>query len=197
MPACDTLLCRAVACRARHVPDVRDVLLLLMYCLPCTSMVLPSTAHKLIIPRRPPWDGTTTPDQLDAQEKASFLNWRRCVWLRWDEAGAAHRSQATCSRLVGASPKGTPVGAVCFQHTNALACAALVACSLAACCFYPTCLAVLPMYSLCAHSGQQVQPVVSAASILQQCACTTFPSTGFVLTFFVSCTFVSPLQAAG
>jgi hypothetical protein len=37
------------------------------------------TAHKLIIPRRPPWDETTTPDQLDAQEKASFLSWRRCV----------------------------------------------------------------------------------------------------------------------
>lgn len=34
-------------------------------------------AHKLIIPRRPPWDETTTPDQLDAQEKAAFLNWRR------------------------------------------------------------------------------------------------------------------------
>ena len=34
-------------------------------------------AHKLIIPRRPAWDETTTPDQLDAQEKASFLNWRR------------------------------------------------------------------------------------------------------------------------
>jgi hypothetical protein len=37
--------------------------------------------HKLIIPRRPEWDASTTPEQLDAQEKAAFLSWRRCVWL--------------------------------------------------------------------------------------------------------------------
>eukprot|EP00878_Enallax_costatus_P047712 GHUV01058791.1.p1 GENE.GHUV01058791.1~~GHUV01058791.1.p1 ORF type:complete len:117 (-),score=29.45 GHUV01058791.1:151-501(-) len=34
-------------------------------------------AHKLHIPRRPEWDASTTPEQLDAQEKASFLDWRR------------------------------------------------------------------------------------------------------------------------
>jgi large subunit GTPase 1 len=34
--------------------------------------------HKLCIPRRPEWDASTTPEQLDAQEKAAFLNWRRC-----------------------------------------------------------------------------------------------------------------------
>ncbi|KAF6251424.1 hypothetical protein COO60DRAFT_1704822 [Scenedesmus sp. NREL 46B-D3] len=33
--------------------------------------------HKLCIPRRPKWDASTTPEQLDAQEKAAFLNWRR------------------------------------------------------------------------------------------------------------------------
>jgi large subunit GTPase 1 len=35
--------------------------------------------HKLIIPRRPQWDASTTPEQLDAQEKAAFLSWRRCA----------------------------------------------------------------------------------------------------------------------
>eukprot|EP00879_Flechtneria_rotunda_P024293 GHRR01025747.1.p1 GENE.GHRR01025747.1~~GHRR01025747.1.p1 ORF type:complete len:161 (+),score=63.12 GHRR01025747.1:222-704(+) len=35
------------------------------------------SAHKLHIPRRPPWDASTSAEQLDAQEKASFLNWRR------------------------------------------------------------------------------------------------------------------------
>lgn len=34
-------------------------------------------AHKLHIPRRPEWDASTTHEQLDAQEKASFLEWRR------------------------------------------------------------------------------------------------------------------------
>jgi hypothetical protein len=33
--------------------------------------------HKLCIPRRPEWDASTTPEQLDAQEKAAFLSWRR------------------------------------------------------------------------------------------------------------------------
>lgn len=44
-------------------------------------------AHKLIIPRRPPWDETTTPDQLDAQEKASFLSWRRQLAELEEEEG--------------------------------------------------------------------------------------------------------------
>jgi large subunit GTPase 1 len=32
---------------------------------------------RLTVPRRPPWDESTTPQQLDEQEKASLLDWRR------------------------------------------------------------------------------------------------------------------------
>ncbi|KAI9807292.1 MAG: hypothetical protein M1833_000035 [Piccolia ochrophora] len=33
--------------------------------------------NRLTIPRRPPWDDTTTRQQLDSREKASLLEWRR------------------------------------------------------------------------------------------------------------------------
>ena len=29
------------------------------------------------IPRRPPWDSTTTPDELELSERSSFVEWRR------------------------------------------------------------------------------------------------------------------------
>lgn len=32
---------------------------------------------RLTVPRRPQWDSTTTPDELDTRERESFLNWRR------------------------------------------------------------------------------------------------------------------------
>ncbi|KAM0237879.1 hypothetical protein ACHAP5_008830 [Fusarium lateritium] len=32
---------------------------------------------RLTVPRRPKWDSTTTPDELDTRERESFLNWRR------------------------------------------------------------------------------------------------------------------------
>nr|RBQ97946.1 hypothetical protein FVER53263_07968 [Fusarium verticillioides] len=32
---------------------------------------------RLTVPRRPKWDSTTTPEELDARERESFLNWRR------------------------------------------------------------------------------------------------------------------------
>eukprot|EP00878_Enallax_costatus_P006164 GHUV01006462.1.p1 GENE.GHUV01006462.1~~GHUV01006462.1.p1 ORF type:complete len:220 (+),score=52.30 GHUV01006462.1:205-864(+) len=44
-------------------------------------------AHKLHIPRRPEWDASTTPEQLDAQEKASFLDWRRQLAHLEEEEG--------------------------------------------------------------------------------------------------------------
>ncbi|ODV91454.1 hypothetical protein CANCADRAFT_11754, partial [Tortispora caseinolytica NRRL Y-17796] len=39
------------------------------------------TANKdqLIVPRRPQWDETTTPQQLEAMEKENFLEWRRLL----------------------------------------------------------------------------------------------------------------------
>jgi len=33
--------------------------------------------HRLVIPRRPGWSLTTTPEELHAQERSSFLDWRR------------------------------------------------------------------------------------------------------------------------
>ncbi|KAI9017103.1 P-loop containing nucleoside triphosphate hydrolase protein [Gaertneriomyces semiglobifer] len=33
--------------------------------------------HLLTVPRRPPWDSTTTPDELKRRENISFLEWRR------------------------------------------------------------------------------------------------------------------------
>src|ERR1700722_1439557 len=33
--------------------------------------------RRLTVPRRPPWDDTTTPEQLTQLENASFLEWRR------------------------------------------------------------------------------------------------------------------------
>ena len=33
--------------------------------------------NRLTVPRRPPWDETTTPQELDTREKASLLEWRR------------------------------------------------------------------------------------------------------------------------
>ncbi|KAL2676833.1 hypothetical protein Neosp_010599 [[Neocosmospora] mangrovei] len=32
---------------------------------------------RLTVPRRPKWDSTTTPEELDVRERESFLNWRR------------------------------------------------------------------------------------------------------------------------
>jgi len=32
---------------------------------------------RLTVPRRPKWDSSTTPDELDVRERESFLNWRR------------------------------------------------------------------------------------------------------------------------
>jgi large subunit GTPase 1 len=32
---------------------------------------------RLTVPRRPKWDSTTTPEELDRKERDSFLNWRR------------------------------------------------------------------------------------------------------------------------
>ncbi|KAG6030958.1 hypothetical protein E4U41_007729 [Claviceps citrina] len=33
--------------------------------------------NRLTVPRRPKWDSTTTPQELDAREREAFLNWRR------------------------------------------------------------------------------------------------------------------------
>ena len=45
-------------------------------------------ADVLRIPRRPDWDARDTRDELDARERASFLEWRRSL-ARLEEAGAS------------------------------------------------------------------------------------------------------------
>lgn len=68
------VLSRSAACTHIHTEFPYVLVLVCLYCA-CGDA---HAADKLIIPRRPPWDETTTPDQLDAQEKAAFLDWRRC-----------------------------------------------------------------------------------------------------------------------
>lgn len=42
----------------------------------CNACLSPAP-NRLVIPRRPAWDASTTPDQLEEQERASFFEWRR------------------------------------------------------------------------------------------------------------------------
>lgn len=48
---------------------------------------------ELSVPRRPAWDESTTPEELDAQENAAFLEWRRAIALR--EETLMHTSHAS------------------------------------------------------------------------------------------------------
>jgi len=57
---------------------------------------------ELSIPKRPKWDESTTPEQLDRSEKETFLIWRRAI-ARHEEAIAA-RTVHTASRTVTATP---------------------------------------------------------------------------------------------
>eukprot|EP00980_Cylindrotheca_fusiformis_P016683 scaffold5024_cov136-Cylindrotheca_fusiformis.AAC.12 len=41
--------------------------------------------QELSVPRRPPWDETTTPKELDKREKESFLEWRRAIAKKEEE----------------------------------------------------------------------------------------------------------------
>jgi large subunit GTPase 1 len=52
--------------------------------------ILSKYAHhedQLTIPRRPPWDHSTTPEQLQLAEKSSFLNWRRSLVILEEDKG--------------------------------------------------------------------------------------------------------------
>ncbi|KAL3922046.1 MAG: hypothetical protein SGARI_006540, partial [Bacillariaceae sp.] len=41
--------------------------------------------QELSVPRRPAWDETTTPSELDKREKESFLDWRRAIAKKEEE----------------------------------------------------------------------------------------------------------------
>jgi hypothetical protein len=69
--------------------------------------------HKLVIPRRPAWDTSTTPEQLEAQEKQSFLEWRRYVLLLAYGMGSGlshlHDSLKKCMLLTGSATSKAPL----------------------------------------------------------------------------------------
>jgi large subunit GTPase 1 len=52
--------------------------------------------HELGVPRRPKWDKTTTPQQLDQNEKEAFLKWRRAIAVK-EEQIMASQSQLQSS----------------------------------------------------------------------------------------------------
>lgn len=41
--------------------------------------------QELSVPRRPAWDETTTPEELDRRENESFLEWRRAIAIKEEE----------------------------------------------------------------------------------------------------------------
>ena len=45
----------------------------------------PFAFQELSVPRRPNWDESTTPEELEKREKESFLDWRRAIALREEE----------------------------------------------------------------------------------------------------------------
>ena len=46
---------------------------------------------ELSIPRRPAWDATTTPEELDKRERVSFLNWRRNIAMKEEQGMLADK----------------------------------------------------------------------------------------------------------
>mmetsp|Transcript_8023 Transcript_8023/g.11612 ORF Transcript_8023/g.11612 Transcript_8023/m.11612 type:complete len:704 (-) Transcript_8023:106-2217(-) len=50
---------------------------------------------ELSVPRRPTWDGTTTPEELDRRENESFLEWRRAIAAREEQLVQTNRARVT------------------------------------------------------------------------------------------------------
>lgn len=50
---------------------------------------------ELSVPRRPAWDETTTPEELDAQENETFLEWRRAIALREEQLMESNHARVT------------------------------------------------------------------------------------------------------
>ena len=55
--------------------------------------------HRLRIPRRPAWDRGTSPEELDARERAAFLAWRRDL------------AQCAPGLVLSSDTRGTPAAA--------------------------------------------------------------------------------------
>ena len=67
----------------------------------------PVTSHfafqELSVPRRPAWDESTTPAELDKNEKEAFLAWRRAIALKEEEIVLRSSSSPSISSL-GVTP---------------------------------------------------------------------------------------------
>lgn len=53
-----------------------------------TTTIKPKSSfafQELSVPRRPAWDETTTPEELDRRENEAFLEWRRAIAIREEE----------------------------------------------------------------------------------------------------------------
>ena len=50
---------------------------------------------ELSVPRRPKWDKTTTPEELDRNERESFLDWRRKIAVYEEEIAASSAQRVT------------------------------------------------------------------------------------------------------
>mmetsp|Transcript_6170 Transcript_6170/g.9347 ORF Transcript_6170/g.9347 Transcript_6170/m.9347 type:complete len:790 (-) Transcript_6170:30-2399(-) len=53
--------------------------------------------RELSVPRRPKWDHTTTPEQLDQNEKDAFLQWRRAIAMKEEQILASQSQMSTSS----------------------------------------------------------------------------------------------------
>eukprot|EP00934_Nitzschia_sp_Nitz4_P004605 Nitzschia sp. Nitz4//scaffold96_size78090//56277//58412//NITZ4_005501-RA/size78090-processed-gene-0.58-mRNA-1//-1//CDS//3329560594//4595//frame0 len=56
--------------------------------------------QELSVPRRPAWDETTTPEELDRREKESFLDWRRAIAQKEEEVVLSQKMTGT----IGVTP---------------------------------------------------------------------------------------------
>ena len=50
---------------------------------------------ELSVPRRPKWDKTTTPEELDQNERESFLDWRRSIAMQEEKIAESKSSRIT------------------------------------------------------------------------------------------------------
>jgi large subunit GTPase 1 len=51
--------------------------------------------RELSVPRRPKWDKNTTPEELDQNERESFLNWRRSIAMQEEKIAQSKSSRIT------------------------------------------------------------------------------------------------------
>lgn len=66
--------------------------------------------RELAVPRRPKWDKTTTPEQLDQNEKDAFLQWRRAIAIKEEQivASQARSSISTSNTASNQNVSVTP-----------------------------------------------------------------------------------------